>query len=90
MHSEVLHALDAHLERMTTLRRDLVAKRSMEPGERLRLAADAATCAQQCAHILTRLLATDDQPDAAQPVIGSRIGLPSAHSQSSAGTPSGW
>lgn len=60
MHSEVLHTLDAHLQRLTTLRGDLVAKRSIEPGERLRITADAMTCAEQCAQILSRLLASDD------------------------------
>lgn len=46
MHYEFLHTLDAHPQRLTALREDLVAKRSITPGKRLRITTDAMICAE--------------------------------------------
>jgi hypothetical protein len=42
MHSEVLCVLDVHINQLHALRRDLVAARPVDPGERRRIAAAAA------------------------------------------------
>ncbi|MFC3385872.1 hypothetical protein [Couchioplanes azureus] len=84
MHSEVLQALDLHLQQMTSLRQNLVAKRPITPGERRRLAADALSCAEQCARTLNGLLTGDGgdgdehrcrpgQGETRKPVLSERV-----------------
>jgi hypothetical protein len=67
MHSEVLDVLDAHLGELLALRRDLVAARPIDLGERRQIATAAVASSRRCAQGLSVLLAGDRLSPAGDP-----------------------